>query len=114
MPKRKYKLVYSVPGSHPKLHSLRYEVIKARNGKEANVIGKDRAREVGGDYLSTFSLSFNGAASRDFRKAMRYHNPERFVPFDLKHRHKGRPIKGIRNCPQPKKLAMTSRTVDLD
>lgn len=113
MPKRKYKLVYTVPGSHPKLHSMRYETIKACNRKEAKVIGKKAAEAAGGEFMSTYSMSFNGAAARDARRAMRYHNPESFVPFDLKHRHKGRPIKGIRNCPRPKKLVMTTRDVGI-
>lgn len=114
MPKRKYKLVYTVPGSHPKLHSLRYEVISARTSQEADLVGKEVAAKAGGDFLSTYSMSFAGGARRDARRAMRYHNPDRFVPFDLKHRHKGRPIKGIRNCPRPKKLAMTICDLDID
>lgn len=114
MPKRKYKLAYSVPGSHPKLHSMRFDVISARSGREADLIGKEVAGRAGGDFLSTYSLAFDGAARRDARRAMRYHNPDRFVSFDLKHRHKGRPIKGIRNCPRPKKLAMTICDLDID
>lgn len=114
MPRRKYKLVYTVPGSHPKLHSMRYEEISARTDEEAKVVGKEVAEKAGGEFLATYSMAFNGGARRDFRRAMRYHNPESFVSFDLKHRHKGRPIKGKRNCPRPKKLTMTSRDVGLD
>jgi hypothetical protein len=93
---------------------MRYEVISARTGEEANVIGKEVAEKAGGEFLTTFSMAFNGGARRDFRRAMRYHNPDRLVSFDLKHRHKGRPIKGIRNCPRPKKLTLTISNLDID
>lgn len=96
MPKRKYTVVYTVEGSHPMLSTMRYEEHKAASQKLAKALGQDIAKAAGGDFIAAYSSAFKGASARDFRRAVRYRNPESFVSFDLKHRHKGRPIKGVR------------------
>lgn len=109
MPIREYGVVYSVDDPDmPRCSTLQSGTVKARNGVEAERLGRELAVANGGDFLSTFSQGFAGAARRDMNKAFRYVNPETFVRFDLKHRHKGRPIKGKRNCPKPKRLLSVS------
>ncbi|WJJ55029.1 hypothetical protein [Xanthomonas phage RTH11] len=99
---RGYTACLSLP-TEESFSSLDYVKLRARSKKDAKAQAEQLALDAKGEMLAVYSDSFANATKRDMRAAHRNINPHLRPAFDLKYRHKGRPIKGRRNVPRPKR-----------
>lgn len=83
--------------------TLDYRPLRARSKKDAEAQAEKMAAELNGEMMAVYSKAFSEATKRDMRAAHNNINPHLRPSFDLKHRHKGRPLKGRRNVPRPKR-----------
>lgn len=110
---REYTACLSKAGED-NLHTLDYVKLRARNKKDAEAQAEKLALEANGEVLAVYSAAFANATKRDMHAAHRNINPHLRPSFDLKYRHKGRPIKGRRNVPRPKRaLSITISEIEL-
>ncbi len=99
---RQYTAALNLPNTGPFMN-LQYEKIKARSKKDAKVKGEELAKEKQGKLLAVYPKSMNEGVRKTLRAGHRNINPHLRPSFELKHRHKGRPLKGRRNVPYPKR-----------
>lgn len=100
---RRYTAHLSLPSDGPFIN-FSHEKLKARSKKEAKVKAAELAAAKQGKVLVVSPESMNERIRKTLRAGHRNINPHLRPSFELKHRHKGRPLKGRRNVPYPKRM----------
>lgn len=100
---RSYTVHLSLPTDGPFVKSKR-EKLKARSLKEARIKAKELAEGEQAEVLAVASAALIAKIRKTMYAGYRNINPHLRPSFELKRRHKGRPIKGRRNVPYPKRM----------